>query len=177
MSVCNKCGVRTCDGKLVHLQDGHTYPINILGYAATALDAQPIVKKIDTDGNIVCFQIGDDSREDGKNIFKKEITFVEMANKAISDEFGHNIAETYATKDDLESFKPVIITISSEGQNVNYSWESIYSDMYIVNPHSFTFYLHTDSPTFIESNETAEIVEGEQMSERSESKLHLKLFR
>lgn len=177
MSVCNKCHIRSCDGKLVHLQDGHTYPINILGYAAVALDAQPIVKKLESNPNIVSFQIGDDSREDGKNIFSKEVNFVESAQKAASDEFGRNIADTYAMKEDLEAFKPVIITISSEGQNVNYSWESIYSDMYILNPHAFTFLLHTDSPTFIETNETAEIIDNEQVGERSETKLHLKLVR
>lgn len=144
------CCCKPCDDDRVHLVANRTYPINILGYAATALDAQVVVKPHDEGASVIAFQVGDDIREDKKNLFSKRIDFVDHARM---DFEGNIISEYYARRDELpDKFHPIIIDITQEGQKVNYSWESIYTDMYINNPHAYRYEVSIDGRVFVEED-------------------------
>lgn len=151
------CCCKPCDDDRVHLVSNRTYPINILGYAATALDAQVVVKPYDDGASTIAFQVGDDLREDKKNVYSKRIDFVDHA---MRDFEGNIISEYYARHSDIpDPFHPMVITITEDGQTIGYSKDSIYTDMYVYNPHAFSYTISLDGRVFVDSDEYAIVEE------------------
>lgn len=91
---------------LIHVAHGATYPINILGNAATADVANnPLVDLQPESTDTISIRSGD-QLDDGRNEYTHKITKVETAEKAISDAEGNVITETYATKDEAVTLDP-----------------------------------------------------------------------
>lgn len=110
---------------LMHVAKGATYPINILGNAATADVANnPIEDLLPESTDTISFRSGDelDSKE---NEFTHKISKVDEAIKATNDSEGNNIAETYAKKSEAIALDPETGKVPTEylpdtANNVNF---------------------------------------------------------
>lgn len=91
---------------LMHVAKGATYPINILGNAATADVANNPIVDLDAEStDTIAFRSGNEI-DDASNEFRHRITKVEEANKAEKDSEGNVIVDTYAKKDDVVVLDP-----------------------------------------------------------------------
>ena len=91
---------------LVHIAKGATYPINILGNAATADVANnPIEDLLPESTDTISFRSGDEL-DSKANEFTHKISKVDEAVKATNDSEGNNIAETYAKKSEAIALDP-----------------------------------------------------------------------
>lgn len=107
MSICNpyydQYGRKT---DLMHVAKGATYPINILGNAASADVANSPVTDLDEDSaDTISFRVGDE-KEDASNEYTHKITKVDEAIKSQYDSEGNDIAETYAKKTEVVALDP-----------------------------------------------------------------------
>ena len=91
---------------LIHVAKGATYPINILGNAATADVANnPIEDLLPESTDTISFRSGDEL-DSKANEFTHKISKVEEAVQATNDSEGNNIAETYAKKSEAIALDP-----------------------------------------------------------------------
>lgn len=107
MSICNpyydQYGRKT---ELMHVAKGATYPINILGNAATADVANnPIEDLLPDSTDTISFRSGDEL-DSKANEFTHKISKVDEAVKATNDSEGNNIAEIYAKKTEVIALDP-----------------------------------------------------------------------
>lgn len=110
---------------LIHIAKRATYPINILGNAATADVANnPIEDLLPESTDTISFRSGDEL--DAKvNEFTHKITKVDEAVNATNDSEGNNISETYAKKSEAVELDPETGKIPTEylpdsANNVNF---------------------------------------------------------
>ena len=110
---------------LVHIAKGATYPINILGNAATADVANnPIEDLLPESTDTISFRSGDEL-DTKANEFTHKISKVDEAIKATNDSEGNNIAETYAKKSEAIALDPETGKVPTEylpdtANNVNF---------------------------------------------------------
>ena len=110
---------------LMHVAKGATYPINILGNAATADVANnPIEDLAEDSEDTISFRSGVEL-ESKANEFTHKITRVAKANDATNDSAGNNIIETYARKDEVVRLDPETGKVPTEylpdtANNVNF---------------------------------------------------------
>lgn len=110
---------------LVHIAKGATYPINILGNAATADVANnPIEDLLPESTDTISFRSGDEL-DSKANEFTHKISKVDEAVMATNDSEGNNIAETYAKKSEAIALDPETGKVPTEylpdtANNVNF---------------------------------------------------------
>lgn len=111
--------------ELIHVAKGATYPINILGNAATADVANnPITDLAEDSEDTISFRSGVEL-DSKANEFTHKIRKVEEAVKATNDSEGNNIVETYAKKSEAIALDPETGKVPTEylpdtANNVNF---------------------------------------------------------
>lgn len=110
---------------LIHVAKGATYPINILGNAATADVANNPIEDLQPEStDTISFRSGDEL-DSKANEFTHKISKVDEAVMATNDSDGNNIAETYAKKSEAIALDPETGKVPTEylpdtANNVNF---------------------------------------------------------